>query len=174
MARITRIEWKECSSATEAVESERTLILEHRPPFNRAGVWKGEPWWLAMEIETSRLTLRLQREATPGSLGPLPPASRHALGTVVRALLRVTHPTWRLADFPCGLMASALPLECRLQMPSPTNFVQGLTSALAGDVAALLAALEDLPPPATATEQAFWQEERERLEKLQDYCSSKK
>jgi hypothetical protein len=172
VARITRIEWKECPSAAEAVDLESTLLLEHRPPFNRAGVWKGEPWWVALEVETSNLTLRLQRETSPGSLGPLPPSSRHTLGTVVRALLRTTSPTWTLSEFPRGLMSSTFPLECRLQVPSPSNFVHALTAALAGDLAALLAELEALPPPATATEQTYWQEERERLEKLKAYRST--
>jgi hypothetical protein len=166
VARVARIEWKECASADEAVELERILLLEYRPPFNRAGVWKGEPWWLALEAETGSLTLRLLREASPGGLGPLPPSSRHSLGTVVRALLRAASPTWTLSDFPLGLMSSAMPLECRLQVSSPSNFVRALTAALAGDLVALLAELEALPRPATATEQTYWQEERERLEKL--------
>jgi len=59
-----------------------------------------------------------------------------------------------------------MPLECRLQVSSPSNFVRALTAALAGDLVALLAELEALPPPATATERAFWQEERETLTKL--------
>lgn len=166
VARVTRIEWKECASADEAVELESTLLLEYRPPFNRAGVWKGEPWWLVMEVETSHLTLRLQRETSPGSLGPLPPSSRHTLGTVVRALLRTASPTWTLSEFPRGLMSSSFPLVCRLQVPAPPTFVQALTAALMGDLAALLAELDALPPSITDTAQAFWQEERERLEKL--------
>jgi hypothetical protein len=166
VARIDRIEWRECSSADEAIETERVLLLQHRPPFNRAGVWKGDPWWLALEVETGRLTLRLQREATLGSLGPLLPAARHRLGTVVRALLRLAWPAWRLSDFPHGLMASALPRECRLPVPSPSNMVEGLTAAITGDLAALLAHLDALPPPATVTEQTFWQEEHETLAKL--------
>jgi hypothetical protein len=166
VARIAHIEWQDCASAEEAIETERVLLLEHRPPFNRAGVWKGDPWWLAVEVETGYLTLRLQREATPGSLGPLLPAARHRLGTVVRALLRLAWPTWRLSDFPRGLMGQALPRECRLPVPSPSNFVEGLTAAITGDWAALLTGLEDLPPPPTLTELAFWQEERETLAKL--------
>lgn len=118
VASIARIEWRECASADEAVETERVLLLEHRPPFNRAGVWKGDPWWLAVEVETGHLTLRLQREDTPSSLGPLSPAARHRLGTVVRALLRLANPARRLSEFPRGLMASALPRECRLSVPS--------------------------------------------------------
>lgn len=166
VARIARIEWRECVSADEAVETERALLLEHRPPFNRAGVWKGDPWWLDVEAETGHLTLRLLREASPASLGPLAPAARHRLGTVVRALLRIANPAWRLSDFPRGLMAYALPRECRLPVPSPSNFVEGLTAAIASDLAALLAGLDALTSPATITEQTFWQEERETLAKL--------
>lgn len=166
VARIARIEWLECASAEEAIETERLLLLENRPPFNRAGVWKGDPWWLAVEVETGHLTLRLQREATPGSLGPLSPAARHRVGTVVRALLRLAWPAWRLGDFPRGLMASALPRECRLPLASPSNFVEDLTVAIAGDLAALLAGLDALTSPATVTEQTFWQEERATLAKL--------
>jgi hypothetical protein len=51
-------------------------------------------------------------------------------------------------------------------MPATSNFLEGLKAALAGDLVALLADLEPLPPPATITEQTYWQEERERLEKL--------
>jgi hypothetical protein len=166
VARVTRIEWKECATADEAVELESTLLLEYRPPFNRAGVWKGEPWWLAVEAEPTSLTLRLLRESYPGSFGPLPPSSRHTLGTIVRALLRTTSPKWTLSEFPRGLISSAFPLVCSLQLPSTSNFVESLKAALAGDLVALLAELEALPPPATITEQTYWQEERERLEKL--------
>lgn len=166
VARIARIEWRECTSAEAAIAEESRLLLEHRPPFNRAGVWKGDPWWLAVQVETGQLTLRLQREAIPGSLGPLSPAARHRLGTVIRALLRLANPGWRLSDFPHGLMASALPRECRLSVPSPSNFAEGLTVGIAGDLAALLAGLDALPSSATVTEQAFWQEERETLAKL--------
>jgi len=166
VASIARIEWRECASAAAAIDEESRLLLEHRPPFNRLGVWKGAPWWMVGEVETGHLTLRLQREATPGSLGPLPPAARHRLAAVARALLRLANPGLRLRDFPHGLMASALPRECRLRVSSPSDFVESLTAVLTGDLAALLARLDALPPPATMTEQAYWREERETLVKL--------
>lgn len=59
-----------------------------------------------------------------------------------------------------------LPRECRLPLLSPSKFVEDFTVAIAGDLAALLAGLDSLPPPATVTEQAFWEEEREVLVKL--------
>jgi hypothetical protein len=63
-------------------------------------------------------------------------------------------------------MASALPRERRLPVPSPSNMVEGLTTALTGDLVALLAGLDALSRPPTLTEQAVWQEERETLVKL--------
>ena len=41
--RMRRVELKECATAQEAIELERVLLLEKRPPFNRAGVWQGVP-----------------------------------------------------------------------------------------------------------------------------------
>ncbi|MCF7786765.1 MAG: GIY-YIG nuclease family protein [Prosthecobacter sp.] len=166
VSQVAVIDVQTCNTAAEAVELERILLLAHRPPFNRAGVWLGDPWWLSMNVEVGGLTLSLQREASPGGLGPLPRASRHLMGTIVRNLLRIANPTWKLSDFPSGLMAPALPLECRIPASCPSELVQMLTAALAGDVEGLLANLRTLPPPVTLTEQEFWQEELERLEKL--------
>lgn len=77
VARVTRIDWKECATADEAVELESTLLLEYRPPFNRAGVWKGEPWWLVMEVETASSRLDSNARPAPAALGHC----RHHLGT---------------------------------------------------------------------------------------------
>ncbi len=173
VSRVALIDVQTCDTAAKAVELERILLLAHRPPFNRAGVWQGDPWWLSMNVEVGGLTLSLQREASSGSLGPLPAASRHIIGTVVRNLLRIANPTWGLSDFPCGLMASALPLECRLPVSCPSDLAQTLTAALADDLEGLLASLRALPPPVTLTEQEFWQEELERLEKLNNPSSAK-
>lgn len=166
VARVARIEWQECATAAEAIERERVLLLEHRPPFNRAGVWEGAPWWLAVEVETDHLTFRLDREPALGGLGPLSSAARRSLDTVVRVLLRLACPAWRLGDFPRGLMSAALPRECRLRVPSPAIFLEDFKAVLSGDLTDLLARLDALPPHSTVTEQAFWQEEREALVKL--------
>ena len=51
VSRIARMEWRICATAADAVELESVLLLEHRPPFNRAGVWQGDPWWLSVEAQ---------------------------------------------------------------------------------------------------------------------------
>ena len=77
---MVRIEWKECVTPQEAIELESVLLLEHRPPFNRAGVWKGDPWFLKIESSADRLHLELVREE--GETGPHPPAFRYVLGSL--------------------------------------------------------------------------------------------
>lgn len=72
--RIERVEWTVCASASDALALERTLLLEKRPPFNRAGVWRGQPWWLSVEVSGDQWRAWLHREPLPdsSSSGPLP------------------------------------------------------------------------------------------------------
>lgn len=48
---VRQIEWEICESPEAAIERERVLLLELRPGFNRAGVWKPPPWWLRVGVE---------------------------------------------------------------------------------------------------------------------------
>lgn len=48
---VRQIEWEICESPEAAIERERVLLLELRPGFNRAGVWKPPPWWLRLGVE---------------------------------------------------------------------------------------------------------------------------
>lgn len=47
---VRQIEWEICESPEAAIERERVLLLELRPGFNRAGVWKPPPWWLRVGV----------------------------------------------------------------------------------------------------------------------------
>ncbi len=49
---VRQIEWEICESPEAAIERERVLLLELRPGFNRAGVWKPPPWWLRVSLDT--------------------------------------------------------------------------------------------------------------------------
>lgn len=97
--RTHRIQWKTCLSAREAIELEAALLIEHRPPFNRAGVWQGEPWWLRIEVKGAGGSEKSQPEQIPfgtalpesgstasdtpdGSAGILPAVSRIPRETV--------------------------------------------------------------------------------------------
>jgi len=166
VARITRIEWRGCDSAAEAVQQEALLLLEHRPPFNRAGVWKGEPWWLSVQVREGALDLLLSHEQGPASIGPLPAGFRHSLPTLVRCLLRAENPSWRLGDYPCGVMRGTLPLEFSLPTPQPARLSEHFATAHAGGSQALFEACVALPPPPTLSEQEFWSTELENLARM--------
>jgi len=170
VARVTRIEWEVCESAAAAIARESALLLEHRPPFNRAGVWRGPPWWLSASVEGGRVCLQLGRDEGPDRIGPLPASFRYVLGAIVRSVLKCANPALRLADFPPGLMAFRVPLELRLHS-GPSDWLRDtVIQAARGDCGALLAGLGDLPPSASATEQAFWEEDRESLERHARRC----
>lgn len=165
VARTVRIEWELCDSAAMAIERERVLLLERHPPFNRAGVWQGEPWWLMMECDAEALRLSLSRDSNPQGIGPLPPASRYALASLARCMLRIAYPGWRLSHFPLGLMRAALPLNTRLPLPDAGKAAATVQNFLGGEITALLEALKEIPDAASESEQAFWLEEQERLVK---------
>jgi hypothetical protein len=161
--RIIRIEWKECATQTEAIELERVLLLEHRPPFNRAGVWKGDPWWLKIEAVSDRLNLELVREES--DTGPHPPAFRYVLGSLVRCLYRMSLPSAPLSAYPHGVFDAAVPLTLSLPLPEAREAAESLRAYADGIHGPLLSRLEGLPLGASESEQEYWQEELKHLQK---------
>lgn len=161
--RISRIEWQECGTAAEAIALEAKLLLEHRPPFNRAGVWQGEPWWLKIEASSGKVLMELTRE--PGGTGPHPSAFRYVMGSMVRCLYRVSLPEASLAAYPHGLFNASVPLSLALPLPDASSLAANLTSYAEGIHEPLLSRLETMPLGATASEQEYWQEELDRLKK---------
>lgn len=161
--RILRIEWKECATQAEAIELERVLLLEHRPPFNRAGVWKGDPWWLKIEATSERLNLELVRDEI--GTGPHPPAFRYVLGSLGRCLYRMSLPFAPLSAYPHGVFDAAVPLTLSLPLPDALESAESLRAYANGDHGPLLFRLEGMPLGATESEQEFWKVELERLQK---------
>lgn len=162
VAGIRRIEWELCDSAAHAIERERELLLERRPPFNRAGVWIGPPWWLTCEIGCGVLRLQLSRE--PQEVGPLPPAFRHLFGTLLRSVHRVLSPELPLHAYPHGLTRSAVPLSLTLPTPDPEQAWRLIAGFASGDVELLFSLLDGLPPSPSQSMLEYWKEELERLE----------
>lgn len=109
---ITSIQWHECPTAEDAVELERQLLLEHRPPFNRTGVWPGTPWWLTACAKAECLRICLTRQPTDpsASVGPLSPGFRYVHATLMRCLYRVLNPDRDMASYPIGLLNRTAPL----------------------------------------------------------------
>jgi hypothetical protein len=159
--RVVRIEWKECVTPQEAIELESVLLLEHRPPFNRAGVWKGDPWFLKIEASTDRLNLELVREE--GGTGPHPPAFRYVLGSLARCIFRLYLPSAPLSSYPHRLFDAAVPLTLSLPLPGAVEAAEALRAYADGQCESLLSKLEGMPLAASESQQEYWQEELERL-----------
>ena len=136
--------------------------MERRPPFNRAGVWVGPPWWLTGEA--GRGVLRLHLARTPAGMGPLPPSFRHLFGTLARSVHRALAPDLPLHAYPHGLTRSSVPLCLRLPTHEPERAWRLITAFAGGDASPLLAALEGLPASPSSAMAEFWQEELERLQ----------
>ena len=169
VSKIARIHWEVCATAVEAVERERLLLLEYRPPFNRAGVWKGEPWWLTAEASNGRLGFELSREPNEHSLGPFPPAFRYVFGALVRSVYRLAYPEHSLASYPHGLVHAAVPLCLRLSLTEPEAALEAVTTFITGHSEELPAQLAALPAPQAVGEQEYW---LENLDRLQRYRAS--
>jgi hypothetical protein len=162
VARIHRIEWEICESPACAIARESELLLQHRPPFNRAGVWIGQPWWLDGGVVAGRLRLQVQRQQ--GEVGPLSPGFWHLFGVLARCVYRASCPDTPIHRYPCGLIRASSPLSLSLALPDPAWAWQTLASAARGDAADLLALLDAIPPAASLPEHEFWTDQRDQLQ----------
>lgn len=89
--RIARIEWQTCETPEAAIQLERVLLLQHRPPFNRAGTWQQPPWYLRITIVEDHLHLSLARAVTPVSDVPSVESASAASNPPSRAQIRAAH-----------------------------------------------------------------------------------
>lgn len=165
VARIIRIEWEVCESAGEAVLRESELLLHHRPPFNRAGVWRGLPWWLSVSVDVRLIRFQLSREETEQTVGPLRSSFRYVLGPILRSALRVASPAMRLVGFPCGLVRPAIPLDLQLCHEKAEWLRETVIKSASGDCVELLELVGALSSSTSLSEQALWDEDLEVLER---------
>lgn len=168
--RIHRVEWRLCESPEEALALEKALLLEKRPPFNRAGVWEPPPYWITIEAGDGRLQAHLTREpAGRISIGPLPSSFRSTFSALMRCTWRWLHPEVPLWEFPQGMTRPVIPPQqawdiqgdarrCtralrRFILRGAPEFLETLAAAFAASPA----------PPAC---EEFWLEELETLRKF--------
>lgn len=124
VARAFRVEWEPCASAAEAIALESRLLLEHAPPFNRAGVWQPPPWWLLLTGEGKTLHAALGREAEVNgreAQGPLPSGFRYTFGALMRCALRWQWPELKWWSLPAGMSRAAIPPEQMLALSTDTG-----------------------------------------------------
>jgi predicted GIY-YIG superfamily endonuclease len=163
VARTTRIVWQTCATAAEAMTLESELLLKYRPPFNRAGVWEGPPWWLKAEANENIMHLELTRNKDAGGLGPFPAGFRHMMGTFLRCIYRTAWPSSAIAQYPHGLMNPSVPLSMRLNLPDPLQALQQVLACIEGRVDKLAYAMETAPAGTSLLALEYWQEEIKSL-----------
>lgn len=163
--RTVRIEYRVCATAAEAIKMEAMLLLEYRPPFNRAGVWAGDPWWLlvGVEAEGGKVRLELVREEVDGAMGPLRSGFRYALASLMRCLYRMEHPSMPMAHYPHGMFGSTLPRPFWVVVPDGEKVAEMVRNFAEGKAESLVAALTEFPASEVAAEQEYWEEEVERV-----------
>ncbi len=172
VARVRRVEWEICETAQAAVERERTLLLEHRPPFNRAGVWAPPPWWVVIlqDADTETFSLRLSREepeADVSAAGPLPGAFRYTFAALVRCVLRWHRRDMEWWHLPCGMAGPVIPPEQSLS-GAGTEFITSLHRFLTTGCPVFLEELLGALPDAAgkASTRACWDGDVEALTKF--------
>jgi hypothetical protein len=114
VSRIHRIDWCVCESAEAAQALEKSLLLEHRPPFNRAGVWIPSPWWVWFEADGDRLLAGICREPRAGAIGSLPASFRYTFASLLRAIFRWQWPETHWSQLPCGMASATVAQEMSL------------------------------------------------------------
>ena len=120
VTRAYRVEWEPCLTTAAAIAMEARLLVEHTPPFNRAGVWHAPPCWLVLDPQEGVLHLRLTRappEDDPKVLGPLPPGFGYTFAPLIRCLYRSLWPETGWWNLPCGMARPIIAPEQSIPLP---------------------------------------------------------
>jgi hypothetical protein len=170
LQRVERITWQLCLTPAEAVALEAELLLAHRPPFNRAGVWQSPPWWLRVAESSGKFQLQLAVE--PGGegvwQGPLPGSFRYVFATLVRTAFALTTGRFYPWELPAGMNRPVLPLDHGWPASDGSRLLVAAVSGLAsaGSVELLLNARAELERrSAGPLTNLFWEEQWEAVER---------
>jgi excinuclease UvrABC nuclease subunit len=137
--RVRRIAWEVCESGELAIQRERELLLERRPPFNRAGVWRAAPWWLLQETREDGVRFWVKREETVSAeeriicFGPYGAGFPYVYAALIRAVLRFDRPDLPASGFPCGWLQQRRVAEALMRRDAADRvgaFLRGQANAL--------------------------------------------
>lgn len=168
--RIARVEYELCQTAEDAIRLESELLLKHRPPFNRAGVWVPPPVWLRMNSCSGKFHVELVSNL-PGeeiTIGPLPSSFRHVFAMAMRCIFRILHPATQLWEFPMGMMGANVRKLISFRTTHSAEMEQLLLSYLAGNSALMDQLQASFPEPEIPSElDQFWLDQLDALMKWQ-------
>jgi hypothetical protein len=121
---VVRIEVELRPTEASALKHEAKLIRELKPRFNRAGVWQGQPKFLAWRFDPPAIEFAIQETPLPGwgRVGPLGAWAPRLRSALVRLLWLAfqpragssEQPARGYADLPRGWAKGELPATVRL------------------------------------------------------------
>lgn len=85
---------------------------------------------------------------------------------MARCLFRLTHPQASFSEYPHGLLNQVVPPSQSWPDGHAAEFASLLVDFAAGHVAPLLARLAEMPLGTTLSEQEFWTEQRDVVERF--------
>ena len=126
LRQVVRIELELCPNEASALKHEAKLIRELKPQFNRAGVWQGNPRFLAWRFEQQAIEFAVQETPPPnwGRVGPLGAWAPRLRCALVRLFWLSFHPANVSPDGPApgyaglprgwaqGELAEVVRLDC--------------------------------------------------------------
>lgn len=178
VSRARRVEWEICTSAAAAIALESRLLLEHAPPFNRAGTWMPPPCWLHLEESEHLLHAELMRTA-PGEgesiAGPLPSAFRYTFAALMRCVWRSHWPHTGWWELPCGMARPLIPPQQTIPLSASStiraaDLLRFITNGSPDILELLVAGLAELNPE--SPEGMFWTVDCDELRKFAARLSS--
>ena len=121
LSAVDRSQLELCPSESAALKREAELLLEIKPRFNRAGVWKAPPRHLVWRAHPRGLELEISPEpaADWNRLGPLGGHVVLLRRSLVRLLWCLHHPERGLAGMPPGWFRGELPPDLLVPAPTP-------------------------------------------------------
>lgn len=125
---VQRITWEECTDETAALSRESELLLEVKPRFNRAGVWRGPRRFVTWRAHPSGFELAVADAVTPGwtGAGSFGAQAKQLHRALVRLLWCRLRPAEGLAGMPAGWFQGAH--GNRVLIPHPDSELTGLTA----------------------------------------------
>lgn len=135
----TCIQWELCRDEAAALEREAMLLLEKRPRFNRAGVWKAPPQMFGWRVVEGAIEFDAHESQIPGWLyaPPMGRRSRALARRLIRLIWPVLRPGNSVLNLPEGWFAGRFKFPLRLSLQDSQAAVllsQHIACVVAGDL----------------------------------------
>ncbi len=155
---VARIELQECADEAAALAREAELLLQHKPKFNRAGVWPATPRLLIWRRSGPTLEFAIAEIPVAGweLFGPFGGGITHLRAALVRLLWLAQNPAAGSAHLPEGwlhgrLGSIAMLADSQFTEPNSIGAEAILAKLFAGDADGFVAWIGERTQPLVRT-----------------------